>query len=620
MYFPSVPANLAKTLRDRRSRLAALVDFPVILWSGRSTPRNYPANTFPFRASSHFLYFAGIPLEYAAIRLEAGSLELFMDDASPASALWHGEMPKRSEIAQLIGADAAFPLAKLASRAARAATLAVQDASTYLQQCEVLNRLVSLASSPLGIDLELVRAIISLRLTHDADALTEVRQAAACTVAAHKAGMAATPGAKTEADIRAAMEAVIISRNMTCAYPSIVSVHGEVLHNEQYHHQLQPGDLLLADVGAESHMGWASDVTRTWPVSGTFSPTQRDIYNVVLAAHDACIDKIHAGVEYRDIHLLACKVIAEGLVDLGILRGDPEYLVEIDAHALFFPHGVGHLLGLDVHDMEDLGDLAGYEEGRARSDRFGLNYLRLNRVLQPGMLVTIEPGFYQVPAILNNSDRRLKFQDVVNWERLAQFADVRGIRIEDDVLVTETGSEILTAALPTQANDIEQLIQGERTSNVGWTAGKFGLKSQPRGGYMKRCREIFEKIRPQLIEERSGWFVAIEGYSGDYFVDADKAVAKQKARQKYPEGRPVIFQLKSVEQEAKEKAEYEVGDQRGREIFEQIRDELIKTHYNCIVIVEPESGDYFIGSKESVALKNAREKHPHSRLYVFCLN
>ena len=231
------------------------------------------------------------------------------------------------------------------------------------------------------------------------------------------------------------------------------------MHNQHYHHPIQPGDLLLVDVGAETATGWASDITRTWAVSGKFSSTQRDIYDVVLAAHDACISKIYPGVEYQDIHLLAAKVIAQGLVDLGILKGNADDLVAMDAHALFFPHGVGHLLGLDVHDMEDLGDLAGYEQGRKRSDRFGLCYLRLNRPLRAGMLVTIEPGFYQVPGILNDPECREKYQDVVNWERLEQFSDVRGIRIEDDVLVTETGSEVLTADLPTDADSIEQMVK-----------------------------------------------------------------------------------------------------------------------------------------------------------------
>ncbi|MEG4031038.1 MULTISPECIES: aminopeptidase P family protein [unclassified Microcoleus] len=449
---------LTNTLQQRRQKLASLINFPVILWSGRSIPRNYPALTYPFRASSHFLYFAGLPLENAAIRLESGKLELFLDDAPASSTLWHGEMPKRAEIAELIGADAAFPMAALKSRSTNAATIAVQDSWTQLQQSQILDRPLALPNSSTGIDLELTKAIVSLRLSHDAASLVELRQAAAVTVEAHKAGMAATRNAQIEAGVRAAMESVIISKNMTYAYPSIVTVHGEVLHSEHYHNPLQTGDLLLADVGAETSTGWAADVTRTWPVSGKFSATQRAIYDVVLAVHDACIDKISPGVEYQDIHLLAARIMAEGLVDLGILRGNVEDLVEMDAHALFFVHGIGHLIGLDVHDMEDLGDLAGYEEGRTRSSRFGLGFLRLNRVLRPGMLVSIEPGFYQVPAILNNPENLAKYEDFVNWEDLEKFADVRGIRIEDDILVINDGREVLTGKLPTKAPEIEELV------------------------------------------------------------------------------------------------------------------------------------------------------------------
>ncbi|OUL17845.1 aminopeptidase P family protein [Nostoc sp. 106C] len=458
MVILNTSSSLVDILRQRRQRLAQLIDFPAILWSGSSNPRNFAANVYPFRANSHFLYFAGLPLPNAAIRLEAGKLELFMDDPQPSSALWHGEMPKREEIAQMIGANAAKPIAELEFLVADAATIAVQDAATWTKQSQLLNRWILPQNPPQGIDLELAKAVVSLRLTHDEGALAELRKAAVVSVEAHKAGMAATPKAKREAEVRGAMEGVIIAHNMTTSYNSIVTVHGEVLHNEQYHHPLQPGDLILADVGAETEMGWAADITRTWPVSGKFSSTQRDIYDVVLAAHDACIAKISPGVEYGDIHLLAATVIAEGLVDLGILQGNAQDLVELDAHALFFPHGIGHLLGLDVHDMEDLGDLAGYEEGRKRSDRFGLGYLRLNRPLRPGMLVTIEPGFYQVPAILNDAKQSSKYHNVVNWERLSQFVDVRGIRIEDDVLVTTDGSEVLTAALPNKADAVEELI------------------------------------------------------------------------------------------------------------------------------------------------------------------
>ena len=458
MQIPTNHTSLSTTLRNRREKLANLINFPAILWSGSRSTRNFPLNTFPFRSSSHFLYFAGLPIEDAAIRLEAGKLELFMDNPPPSNLLWHGEIPTRDRLAEIIGADAAFPMSELKSHATNAATISVQNPTTKITQSQILNRDIFPSNKPQEIDLELTKAIISLRLSHDDTALTEIKQAAAVTVEAHKAGMAATKNAKFEANIRAAMESIIISHNMTCAYPSIVTVHVEVLHNGEYYHPLQTGDLLLADVGAETTLGWASDVTRTWPVSGKFSPTQKDIYDVVLAAHDRCISQIKPGVEYLDIHLLAAQVIAEGLVNLGILKGKPEDLVEMDAHALFFPHGVGHLLGLDVHDMEDLGDLAGYEMSRERSSRFGLGFLRLNRPLIPGMIVTIEPGFYQVPAILNDLEMQHKYQNIVNWEKLEKFSDVRGIRIEDDVLVTTKSSEILTQELPTNTDAIENLV------------------------------------------------------------------------------------------------------------------------------------------------------------------
>ena len=450
--------SLALGLKKRREKLAKLIEHPVVLWSGSPAKRNFAANIFPFRASSHFLYFAGIPLVNAAIRLEAGRLELFMDNPPPEATLWHGAMPSRDEIGEMIGADRVYPLAELSSRATGAATIAVQDLATYQQQSRLLGRSVALSDQGASIDRELAQALVKLRSRHDDLALQELRHAAAVSVEAHKAGMQTTRTATTEAEIRGAMEGVIIAHNMSCAYNSIVTVQGEVLHNESYHNQLQPRDLLLADVGAETHNGWAADITRIWAVSGRFSPTQRDIYQIVLKAHDDCIAKLHPGVEYRDIHLLAAETIAEGLVELEILKGKPQDLVEMDAHALFFPHGVGHLLGLDVHDMEDLGDLAGYAAGRTRSDRFGLGYLRLNRPLESGMVVTIEPGFYQVPAILNDAKLRDRYKDVVNWEKLEQFKDVRGIRIEDDVLITDVGAEVLTAELPTKIGEIEDLV------------------------------------------------------------------------------------------------------------------------------------------------------------------
>ncbi|MDB9515429.1 aminopeptidase P family protein [Roseofilum reptotaenium CS-1145] len=440
---------------SRRSNLSQHIDFPVVLWSGQPSPRNFPANVYPFRANSHFLYFAGLSIPRAAIRLDRGKLELFVDDPAPGSVLWHGPEPTAAQWAEQMGADAYYPLAALAERAEDAATLPVQDWATRQQQMQCLGRSVS----PLeGQDLELAKAVVELRLCHDELALSEIRQVVSVSVEAHLTGMKGTAKASTEAQVRSLIESVFIAHEMTPAYSSIVTVHGEILHHDRSAHPLTPGDLLLVDAGAETLGGWASDITRTWPVNGQFSPTQRAIYEVVLAAHDRCIAQVKPGQEYEEIHLEGALAMAEGLVDLGILIGNPETLVEQDAHALFFPHGIGHLLGLDVHDMEDLGDLAGYTQGRKRSDRFGLQFLRLNRPLQPGMVITIEPGFYQVPAILDNPQFRHQYDKLVQWEKLAQFKDVRGIRIEDDVLVTDQGAEILTAQLPTTPDQIEQVM------------------------------------------------------------------------------------------------------------------------------------------------------------------
>ncbi|MFG6102064.1 aminopeptidase P family protein [Leptothoe sp. EHU-05/26/07-4] len=454
-------SSLAKSLEHRRQQLAKHLDHPVLLWSGQATPRNFPANTHPFRPSSHFLYFAGLPLENAVIHMADGHLTLFMDEATPAEALWHGPSPSRTELAHKIGAGKALPLEDLKHFVGdQVATLKVQDNATAVHQEQLLNRSIPIAKQSQDQDLALLQAIVQLRMCHDDYALDEMRRAAGVSVAAHRAGMAATKLGKnlTEAHVRAAMEQVIMAHGMACAYNSIVTVHGEVLHNNHYHYALGENDLVLADVGAETKAGWASDITRTWPAGGKFSSTQRDLYDVVLAAHDACIEAAKPGVEYRELHLLACRTLAAGLVDLGILIGQPDDLVEQDAHALFFPHGVGHLLGLDVHDMEDLGDLAGYASGRSRSDRFGLGFLRLDRPLQTGMAVTIEPGFYQVPGILEDKGNCDRYAHIVNWDRLAQFSDVRGIRIEDDVLMTENGCEVITKDLPTHAKDIEALI------------------------------------------------------------------------------------------------------------------------------------------------------------------
>jgi Xaa-Pro aminopeptidase len=458
---PQGSEGMKAALRSRRQKLADLVEAPVLLWSGRELPRNFPANTYLFRASSHFLYFAGLPLSNAVILLRSGCADLFFDPPPPN--IWGGVGSFPENLAEVIGVQAIYPISELVPYLKKQgsqefATVAIQDEEITQHQTQVLGRSVSQPSAAKGIDRQLVDAIITIRLHQDDWAVNQMRRAAAATMQAHTAGMAATCKAYWESEVRAAMESTIIAQGMTCAYPSIVTVHGEILHNSSHHNPLTPDDLILADVGAETEFGWAADVTRTWPVSGKFSSTQRALYDVVLQSHKTALSMVKPGVENRAIHEKAALCIAEGLVDLGILRGQPEDLVDQDIHAAFFPHGIGHLLGLDSHDMEDLGDLAGYAPGRRRSERFGLCYLRLDRPLAAGMVVTIEPGFYQIPFLLQSIEWRSNLDNWVNWTILANFSDVRGIRIENDVLVTETGHEVLTSDLPIEPDDIEEQL------------------------------------------------------------------------------------------------------------------------------------------------------------------
>lgn len=428
---------------DRRRRLAQLLaGIPLVVHAGTPPARNYAANTYEYRAGSHFLYLTGLALPGAALLVHGEEATLFVEPVAEDDALWHGPQPGWEEWRAQSGVARVRPLGEL---------------DGAIASLPAVGRL-PLPARPTPSDEQAAEAIIALRLSHDGAAVAELRRAAAVTVEAHLAGMRSTRPGVRECAVRAAMEAPILAEDFTTAYGSIVTVRGEVLHNHARSGLCQAGDLLLADVGAETDTGWASDVTRTWPVSGRFSPTQRAIYEVVLAAQAAAIAEVRPGVRYRDVHLAACRVIARGLVDEGLLRGEVDGLVERGAHALFFMHGVGHLLGLDVHDMEDLGDRAGYAPGRTRSPQFGLSYLRLDRDLQPGMAVTIEPGIYFVPGLLANERLCAPFAADLDRDRLAHFADVRGIRIEDDVLVTDEGAEVLTAAIPKAVAAVEEQV------------------------------------------------------------------------------------------------------------------------------------------------------------------
>jgi Xaa-Pro aminopeptidase len=459
---PSPPA----VFRARRERLvAALGQKPALLPAGTIRSKNYPDNTYPFRAGSHFLYFTGASIPDAALLVADSDVTLFAPSPDPSAALWHGPSPGLDELGAALGLRVR-PTAELAVRvrdwAGEIATVSPNDDVTADWLSELLGRPVEPRRGARVVDgtpdAVLAEALVALRLSHDEGAVNQLRQAAAATALAHAAGMRATRPGMREAEVMAAMIAAIFSAGMNLSYEPIVTVHGEVLHNQSYTNPIAHGDLLLADVGAETPEGWAGDVTRTWPASGRYSGTQRAIYDVVLDAQRLAISMVRPKTRYRAIHEATSRRILEGLVHLGIFRGDVDGLAERGAHALFLPHGVGHLLGLDVHDMEDLGDRAGYARGRTRPARFGDRYLRLDRDLVPGMAVTIEPGFYNVPGILDDAALTEPFGNDLDRTKLLAFADVRGIRIEDDVMVTEGEPDVLSAAIPKAPSEIERAM------------------------------------------------------------------------------------------------------------------------------------------------------------------
>jgi Xaa-Pro aminopeptidase len=442
---------------ERRERLARLHPGPLLLAAGFSRTRNFPGNRYPYRAESHFLYLVGAGIEGAVLTLHDGEATLYVSPPDPEETLWTGPQASLDGIAEERGLEVR-PLDAL-EPGDGVATVPPQDGDTAFWLSSLLDREIEAGGGDelTGADAALAGALVELRLRHDDAAVAQLRQAAAITRVAHLAGMRTTRAGVREAAVRGAMEGAILSSGMVTAYAPIVTTHGEILHAETYTNVLGSGDLVLADVGAETPEGWASDVTRTWPVSGRFSDTQRALYDIVLQAQHRAIQAIGPGRRFLDVHRAAGRAMVEGLVAVGILRGDVESLLARGAAALFFPHGIGHLLGLDVHDLEDLGDLAGYAPGRTRSSAPGDRTLRLDRDLEAGMVVTVEPGFYRVPGLLEGLEGS-PLADAVDRRVLESYGDVRGIRIEDDVLVTPDGAELLTRDIPKDPEEIEALV------------------------------------------------------------------------------------------------------------------------------------------------------------------
>jgi Xaa-Pro aminopeptidase len=449
----------------RRQQLSARVGRPILLLGNGTRIRNIPIEHLPFRQDSSFLFFTGCARPDAALLLVDGHATLFVEPPADDDALWHGYSETLEDIRAAYGVDQVASVRTLAERCAglELATIAVPDSAATVTAATLAG--VELDYGTVNGDPALIDAIIELRRCHTPLELDLHRAAARVTTTAFHASMSGTHVGGNEAHIAALFDGVLAAHGFVTGYPSIVTVRGEVLHNPYYRNPLLDGQLLLLDGGGEGPEGYGVDITRTWPVNGRFSVRQRDAYQAVLASQLAGIDQVRAGVRYRDIHMGCSRVLAQWLLDEGLLRGTLDQVCEAHAAAVFFPHGVGHLLGMDVHDLEQFGDRAAYAPGRSRDPHFGTAYLRMDLDLEPGMLVTIEPGFYVVPAILNDPALRETFGDLVDWDAAQSWLGFGGIRIEDDVLCTGAGApEVLTAAVPKTVAALEAVVGSGRSA------------------------------------------------------------------------------------------------------------------------------------------------------------
>jgi len=457
----------AKVYSDRRAALREAVSGGAILLPGNlEAPRNYVDNPYPFRQDSHFLYYAGVARSHLVLLLESdGGATLYGPPEDPGDLVWTGPQPTLEDHARRAGVDRVDSLDALKQRLQ---SLSTADGTVhYLPPYRDERRMVLaelLGADPRSVDVgvsdELLRAVVNQRNVKSDAEVAEIEEAVGVTAEMYRAAMAATRPGRTEYEIAAVLQEVAASRYRQFSFNPIVTIHGEILHNTSHGNTLSDGDLLVIDSGAESPLCYAADITRTWPVSGRFSPEQLAVYEVVLATQRAAIEKAAPGTANREVHLTAARTIVEGLVGMGLMRGDVDDAVADGAHALFFPHGIGHMLGLDVHDMEDMGDEVGYPGDEPRSKQFGLNLLRMVRELEPGFVITIEPGVYFIPALIDRWRADGMHSDFINYDNLDRFIDFGGIRIEDDVLITETGSRVLGPGIPKTVEDVEAAVGG----------------------------------------------------------------------------------------------------------------------------------------------------------------
>ena len=455
--------------KNRRARLKEKVKSGLVLILGNGeAPANYTDNTYKFRQDSSFLYFFGLnqPGFAGVIDIDSGDEYIFGNDVDMDDIIWMGPQPSVKDMAARVGVSKTAPFARLADCMKTA--ISQGRRIHFLPPYRFRNML--LLEELLGIrpafvknyaSLELIKAVVDLRSVKEPCEIEEITKACNIGYEMHTAAMRnCKPGVK-EQYIAGLIEGIAASYGSMVSFPVILSQNGETLHNHDHSQILQEGRMMLTDAGAEEVSHYCSDFTRTVPVGGKFLTRQKEVYNIVLAANNKAIEIAKPGVTYQYVHLEVCKVLAQGLKDLGLMKGDVNEAVAAGAHALFMPHGLGHMMGLDVHDMEDLGQIyVGYDDETRPIDQFGTSSLRMGRRLQEGFVITDEPGCYFIPALIDQWRAQGMHKEFLNYDKIETFKDFGGIRLEDDILIIPGGSRFLgDKRTPITVEEVEEIMR-----------------------------------------------------------------------------------------------------------------------------------------------------------------
>jgi Xaa-Pro aminopeptidase len=450
----------------RRAHLKEIMAKGIALFMGNTESSvNYPANTYKFRQDSDFLYFFGIDLPglAAIIDFDSGEEWIFGDDPGLDDIVWTGPQPSVKELAYKCGVKLTAPVSKFEKKIKEALTgkrtlhfLPPYRGETKIALAALLNkapaRIGYLTSS------DLIQTVISMRSIKEQIEINEIEKAIDIAWDMHVTAMKMCKTGVKEQDISGTIEGIALSRGAGTSFPVILTVNGQTLHIHAHDNILVKGKMMVVDCGAESEMRYASDITRTTPVDGRFGQRQKDIYEIVLKANTEAISAVKPGLSNLDIHYAACRTIAGGLKDLGLLKGDVNDAVAEGAHALFMPHGIGHMMGLDVHDMEGLGEnFVGYNDKIKRSNQFGLSFLRFAIPYKPGHVFTIEPGCYFIPELIGKWKAEKKHSEFINYQKAESYLGFGGIRIEDNLLMTEKGYRVLGRPIPKTVSEIESV-------------------------------------------------------------------------------------------------------------------------------------------------------------------